>query len=61
MTRDYDERAKRAIKVIAGVFTILIRVAVMALLIFFIIRIAGSYIGALNDAAAPITRPRFGN
>lgn len=61
MTKDYDERARRAIKVIAGTFTVLIRVAVMAILIFFIFRLAATYLGALNSASEPIVRPRFGN
>ena len=61
LTKEYDERAKQAIKVIAGLFTILIRVAVMGILIFFIFRIFSTYINAINSASDPIVRPRFGN
>lgn len=61
LTKEYDERAKRAIKVIAGICTVLVRLAVMAILIFFIFRLFGTYIGALQGASEPIVRPRFGN
>ncbi len=61
LTKEYEERAKRAIKVIAGVFTVLIRLAVMGILIFFIFRLFSIYINAINQAADPIVRPRFGN
>ena len=61
LTKEYDERAKRAIKVIAGVFTVLIRIPVMGILIFFIFRLFSTYINALNSASDPIVPPRFGN
>ena len=61
LTKEYDERAKQAIKIIAGIFTVLIRVAVMGILIFFIFRLFSTYIGAINNASEPIVRPRFGN
>jgi type II secretory pathway component PulF len=62
LTKEYDERAKRAIKVIAGVATVLIRITVMGVLIFLIFRLASSYIGALNSAGAPLNpRSPFGN
>lgn len=61
LTKEYDERAKRAIKVIAGFFTVLIRVSVMAILIFFIFRLFSTYINALRGASDPIVPPRFGN
>ncbi len=61
LTKEYDERAKRAIKVIAGVFTVLIRISVMGILIFFIFRLFSTYINALNSASDPIVPPRFGN
>jgi type II secretory pathway component PulF len=62
LTKEYDERAKRAIKVIAGIATVLIRIAVMGVLIFLIFRLASSYLGALNSAGAPINpRGPFGN
>ena len=61
LTKEYDERAKQAIKVIAGIFTVLIRVAVMGILILFIFRLFSTYIGAINNASEPIVRPRFGN
>ncbi len=62
LTREYEERARRAIKVLAGTATVLIRVIVMGLLIFLIFRLASTYIGALNGASEPINpHSRFGN
>ena len=54
LANEYDEKAKTAIKVLAGIATILIRVSVMLVLIFLIFRLASVYIGALNSAMAPI-------
>jgi type II secretory pathway component PulF len=62
LTKEYDERARRAIKVIAGIATILIRLAVMAAIIFLIFRLAATYLGALSGAGEPIDpHSRFGN
>ncbi len=61
LTKEYDERSKQAIRVIAGVFTVLIRVSVMGILIFFIFRLFSTYINAINSASDPIVPPRFGN
>jgi type II secretory pathway component PulF len=54
MTQEYDERAKRAVKVIAGIVTLIIWLSVMILIIFFIFRLFGTYLNALNTAGAPI-------
>lgn len=62
LTKEYDERARRAIKVIAGIATIIIRVSVMAAIIFLIFRLASTYLGALSGASEPIDpHSRFGN
>ncbi len=62
LTKEYDDRAKRAVKVIAGTATVLIRIAVMAVLIFLIFRLASTYLGALSGAGEPINpHGRFGN
>ncbi len=61
LTQEYDERARRAVKVIAGIATVLIRVAVMGALIFLIFRLASFYLGALSGASEPIVPPPFGN
>lgn len=54
LAREYDERAKSAIKMIAGAATILIRTTVILVFVFLIFRIASVYINALNGAMAPI-------
>ncbi len=54
LAREYDERAKSAIKMIAGAITILIRVTVILVFVFLIFRIASTYINALNGAMEPI-------
>ena len=51
---EYEERAKMAMKTLAGVATAIIWLAVAATLIFFIFRIAATYLGAINDAASMI-------
>jgi type II secretory pathway component PulF len=51
---EYDDRAKRAIKAIAGIATFLIWISVAAAIIFFIFRIAMTYINAINGAMEPI-------
>jgi type II secretory pathway component PulF len=57
---EYDERAKTAMKWLAGLATILIRGAIIAFFVFVIFRIASAYLGALNGAFEPIN-PRQGN
>lgn len=54
LAREYDERAKTAIKMIAGAATILIRVTVILVLVFLIFRIFSTYINAINEAGAQI-------
>lgn len=54
LTKEYDERAKRAIKAIAGIAAIAIWISVMLMIIFFIFRLAQTYLDALNTAGAPI-------
>ena len=54
LAREYDERAKTAIKMITGAATILIRVSVILILVFLIFRLFSTYIDALNTAGAPI-------
>lgn len=45
LSEEYDERARQAVKVLAGTATVIIRVSVMLLLIFLIFRIASSVFG----------------
>lgn len=54
LAREYDERAKTAIKVLSGIATIIIRVTVILIFIFLIFRIAMTYINAINGALEPI-------
>jgi len=54
LTKEYDERAKRAIKVIAGTATVLIRATVMLVLIFLIFRMAATVFGFYSIADEPI-------
>lgn len=54
LAQEYDGRAKRAIKAIAGIATVLIWLTVAGVLIFFIFRIAATYINAINGALEPI-------
>ena len=50
LAKEYDERSKQAIKILTGVAAGIIRVTVMAAIIFMIFRIASFYIGGINDA-----------
>ena len=45
LSQEYDERAKQAVKVLAGTATVVIRVSVMLILIFLIFRLASSVFG----------------
>ncbi len=54
LAREYDERAKGAIRFLTGVATFVIRLAIMLIFIFFIFRIAKVYLGALSSASEPI-------
>ena len=54
LAREYDERAKTAVRVLSGIATIIIRVTVILVFVFLILRIAMTYINALNSAMAPI-------
>ncbi len=54
LTKEYDERAKRAIKVIAGTATVVIRVTVILVLVFLIFRIAATVFGFYSIADEPI-------
>ncbi|MEM1068537.1 MAG: type II secretion system F family protein [Planctomycetota bacterium] len=58
LAKEYDERAKTAIRVLSGIATVLIRVTVILVFVFFIFRIASVYIGALQNAASPINPRR---
>ncbi|MEM1227177.1 MAG: type II secretion system F family protein [Planctomycetota bacterium] len=54
IAKDYDERAKGAMKTIAGFATGLIWLSVAGLLIFLILRMAMNISGMYDDALAPI-------
>ncbi len=54
LSKEYDERAKQAIKVMTGIATAVIRITVMGLLIFMIFRIASSIFGFYNLPNEPI-------
>jgi type II secretory pathway component PulF len=54
LAKEYDERAEAAVKFMTGFATVVIRVTIALFLLFFIFRIFGMYLGALNDAAQPI-------
>lgn len=54
LAKEYDERAKGAIRWLTGLATILIRVTVTLFLVYLIFKIAGTYLGALNGAFDPI-------
>ncbi len=54
LAREYDERAKTAVRVLSGVATIIVRVTVILIFVFLIFRIASTYLNAINDALAPI-------
>lgn len=52
LATEYEERAKMAMRTLAGVATAVVWMTVAGTLIFFIFRLASVYIGALNEAAA---------
>ncbi len=54
LAREYDERARTAVKMLAGAATILIRTFVILVFVFLILRGAMAYIGMINDAGQPI-------
>jgi type II secretory pathway component PulF len=54
LSREYDERAKQAMKMLAGVATIVIRVTVMLVLVFLIFRLASSVFGFYQLPNEPI-------
>ncbi|MGB7323679.1 MAG: type II secretion system F family protein [Rubripirellula sp.] len=54
LANEYDERARSAIRFLAGLASLLIRLAIMVIFIFFIFRIAKVYLGALSGASEPI-------
>ncbi len=54
LAAEYDERAKTAMRWLAGLATLLIRGAIIAFFVFMIFRIAKTYLGALNSAFDPI-------
>lgn len=54
LSKEYDERAKQAIKVLSGIASGVIRVAVMGVLIFMIFRIASSVFGFYQIPNEPI-------
>ncbi|TWT53401.1 putative type II secretion system protein F [Rubripirellula amarantea] len=59
LAAEYDERAEDAVKFMSMLATILVRMLVGLVLIFFIFRIAMTYINALSGAMEPIN-PRRG-
>ncbi len=58
LSREYDERSKQAIKVLTGIATVLIRVTVAFLLIYFIFKIASVYLNALDVDAVDMNPHR---
>jgi type II secretory pathway component PulF len=54
LAREYDERAKSAVRMLAGLATIIIRTSVILVFVYLIFRVASTYINALNNAMAPI-------
>ncbi|MGB1924985.1 MAG: type II secretion system F family protein [Rubripirellula sp.] len=54
LSKEYDERAKQAIKILSGIATGVIRVTVMGVLIFLIFRIASSVFGFYQIPNEPI-------
>lgn len=60
LAREYDERAEAAVRFLSNAATMFVRVTISCILIFFIFKIAMTYLGAINDAAQPINpRSRF--
>ena len=60
LAKEYSDRADSAVRVLAGVATLTIRIAVIGVFVYMIFKIASVYIGALNGAMEPID-PRSGN
>ena len=54
LAKEYDERARSAVKILSGIATAIVRITIAGILIFFIFRIFGMYIGAIQDASKPI-------
>lgn len=54
LAREYDERAKSAIRLLAGIATIVVRTTVILVFVYMIFRVFQVYINALNSAMAPI-------
>ncbi|QDT07623.1 Putative type II secretion system protein F [Rubripirellula lacrimiformis] len=54
LAKEYDERARSAVKFLAGTATVIIRVAIILFFVFLIFRIAQTYLGALSGAMEPI-------
>lgn len=54
LAKEYDERARMAVRTMSGVATGLIWLSVMLLLIFLILKIAMNVFGGYSDALAPI-------
>jgi type II secretory pathway component PulF len=54
LSREYDDRARMAIKLLSTTATVIVRVVVIALVVFLIYRVSGSWLGAYNEALAPI-------
>jgi type IV pilus assembly protein PilC len=50
LSRRYEEEAEAAVRTLAVIFGFLVAVAVMALIAFMIFRIAGFYLGTINEA-----------
>ena len=46
----YEEEAEAAVKILATVLGFVIGACVMALIVFMIFRLAGFYLGTINDA-----------
>jgi type II secretory pathway component PulF len=50
LSRRYEEEAEAAVRTLATIFGFLVALAVMGLIAFMIFRIAGFYLGTLNEA-----------
>ncbi len=54
LARDYDERARAAMKTLGGIATGIVWLSVSGFLIFMIFRLASFYLGAIDDAMQPM-------
>lgn len=54
LTEEYDEKARRAVKAIAGIVAVTIWISVALMIIYFIFKLAQTYFDALTNAGAPI-------